>query len=204
MKNITKQDAESRLKEFVQSLNELHKELWTIDYKNRMDNKPLTHFFYQLRYEKLFTDPISKKPQNFVEILNQTYTYIITFKAILFLYEKNLVPSTETFEANIGNQTGVDLKSTNNLVVAEVFTAVTKYNNGKLTKDIIKVKKEAKKINPFNPPAQYVFFYIPGIPSGEYTNWTITKTEKTNGKTTIKDITGQYQDVKVYCLDVNL
>jgi|GEM_PF-4778266 len=194
MQNITKQKAINKITELEKSLLQVHTTLWNIASNNQSEIEA-SSLLHQLRFKKIFKDPISKKPQNFIETINQTYTYIITFKAIVFLYESNIVLPTDTFDVNIGSESGVDLKTTSNQLVAEVFTATKPSGNSKLKKDIIKVHKEALRINSSSLPKQFVFFYSPNIKEGKYQSWTI-KDDKKN------DITAQYSHVEVYCLNI--
>lgn len=141
MQNITKQNAINEITELEKSLLQVHATLWNIASDNKSEIKA-SSLLHQLRFKKIFKDPISKKPQNFIETINQTYTYIITFKAIVFLYESNIVLPTDTFDVNIGSKSGVDLKTTSNQLVAEVFTATKPSGNSKLKKILSKYIKK--------------------------------------------------------------
>lgn len=91
---------------------------------------------------------------NLVEQVNQTFTYLVTFRGVRKLYE--LHPDVQTYRLNLGTKEGSDIEDESRQVVAaEVFAAVDPGNNQKLKKDILKVTKTAAR-------HKYVFFCSPG------------------------------------------
>jgi hypothetical protein len=118
-------------------------------------------FLYQLKFEEMGCDPLNlSRKLNLIEQLNQTFTYIASFKAAEYLLQSH--PPFSVLRLNLGTTSGWDIQSTENGgLVAEVFAAVNPRNNRKLEKDIEKVAKEKAK-------HRYVFFMCPGIGAGPY------------------------------------
>ena len=119
---------------------------------------PLTQL-YGLKFDAIGCDPLNpERPLNLVEQLNQTFTYLASFKAVEQLFQ--LHPNLGPYKLNLGARAGSDIESIppGNLA-AEVFAAVNPSNNKKLSKDIDKVAK-SKAVH------KYVFFMCPGFQSG--------------------------------------
>lgn len=111
----------------------------------------------RIKFTEMAWHPIDDRPLNLVEQVNQTWTYLVTLKALLFLFERH--PEAGGFRLNLGTEGGTDIVSVvPNLVAAEVFAAVHPANNRKLVKDRQKLVREC-------PDAQtrYVFFAAPGF-----------------------------------------
>jgi hypothetical protein len=100
--------------------------------------------------------PIDDRPLNLIEQLNQTWTCLVTLRALPVLFDRHA--SAGGFHLNLGTASGTDIKSVAcGVVAAEVFAAVHPKNNRKLEKDLKKLAHEC-------PDAQnrYVFFGAPG------------------------------------------
>ena len=115
-----------------------------------LDDKDCTSAFECFKYEKTAVDPLTGNPENLIEMLNQYQTYLVTLKALDFLFEK--LPN-KSFIARFGNIAGYDIESTDGEIVAECFAQVSFKNNKKLDKDL-------EKLNSVTGNAiRYEFFY---------------------------------------------
>lgn len=115
--------------------------------------------FQEMKFNPIGFHPISGKPLNLIEQINQTFTVLVTCQAIRKLYE--LHGSDRSYTMNLGTKGGTDIASVDKKIVAEVFAAVKPTNNSKLLKDMRKVCTE----NP-NADYRYVFFYAPPHTAG--------------------------------------
>ena len=86
-----------------------------------------------MKFTEMAWHPIDDRPLNLIEQLNQTWTYLVTLKALPFLFERH--PAAGGFRLNLGTASGTDIKSVvPGVVAAEVFAAVHPKNNRKLEK----------------------------------------------------------------------
>jgi hypothetical protein len=111
-----------------------------------------------MRFDAVGHDPLTGEPLNVVEQLNQTFTILVTLRAIEQLFE--LHPDAGGFRLALGTSSGRDIESVNErLVAAEVFSATRPTSNQKLKKDQMRLASD---------PAQhrYVFFCCPGYSAG--------------------------------------
>src|SRR5271166_5117590 len=107
-----------------------------------------------LRFELVGHDPLTGEPLNVVEQLNQTFTILVTLRAIERLIE--LHPDAGGFRLALGTSSGRDIESiAPDLVAAEVFSATRPTSNQKLKKDIARLSSDAA-----------VFFAAPGFAAG--------------------------------------
>ena len=90
------------------------------------------YFLRAIKFEKLGFDPISEERTNFIEQVNQTFTYLVSLQAIDFLLEQ--FPN-KRFKANFGVKAGYDIESIDGEVICECFAATTPNSNRKLQKD---------------------------------------------------------------------
>jgi hypothetical protein len=129
----------------------------TAAWLRRFTGEPLA-LLKALRFELVGHDPLTGAPLNLVEQLNQTFTLLVTLRAIERLIE--LHPDADGFRLAIGTRSGRDIESVKpELVAAEVFSATHPRSNQKLKKDIARLSLD---------PAQhrYVFFAAPGYAVG--------------------------------------
>jgi hypothetical protein len=111
-----------------------------------------------LRFELVGHDPLTGEPLNVVEQLNQTFTILVTLRAIERLIK--LHPEAEGFRLALGTSSGRDIESVMpNLVAAEVFSATRPNSNQKLNKDVERLKPDPARY-------RYVFFAAPGFSAG--------------------------------------
>jgi hypothetical protein len=125
------------------------------------ENTHTMDFMGRLKFEKMGYDPLnSERDLNFIEQLNQTFTYLASMKAAEFLFTEH--PKISSLTLNLGTAPGSDLE-TNDCggIAAEVFAATKPSSNNKLNKDIKKVLETDAKY-------KYSFFMCPDIESGEY------------------------------------
>ena len=111
----------------------------------------------QMKFAEMGWHPIDDWPLNLIEQLNQTWTYLVTLKALPFLFERH--PAAGGFRLNLGTASGTDIESVApRVVAAEVFAAVHPSNNRKLTKELKRLALECP-----DAQARYVFFGAPGF-----------------------------------------
>ena len=97
-------------------------------------------------------------------MVNQYQTYLVTLKALEFLFEKY---SNKSFIARFGNIAGYDIESTDGEIVAECFASVSYKNNKKLDKDL-------EMLNSITCcPIRYEFFYDRDFNADNYTAYKI-------------------------------
>ena len=111
---------------------------------------------YDLRFtDKHACNPLnSATPLNFIEHLNQSYTYLISLKAAAYLFAQ--FPGLGSLNLNLGTTNGADIetgKSSSPSIVAETFAATHAKSNGKLQKDRAKVCS-------YTADHYYVFYYV--------------------------------------------
>jgi hypothetical protein len=111
-----------------------------------------------MRFDTVGYDPLTGEPLNIIEQLNQTFTILVTLRAIEQLFE--LHPDAGGFRLALGTSSGRDIESIKErLVAAEVFSATHPASNQKIKKDQMRLATD---------PAQYryVFFCCPGYSAG--------------------------------------
>lgn len=116
---------------------------------------------FRIKFEKIGFDPLNQQRSlNLIEQINQTFTYLASFKAAALLFSWH--PGIDLLNLNLGTRAGTDIESDyDGGIAAEIFAAVTPKNNKKLTKDIEKVSKQ-------KATHKYVFFMSPDHDEGLY------------------------------------
>ena len=115
---------------------------------------------HTLRFERYGRHPWKDGELNLIEQLTQTFTAMASLAAARRLMKEEWFPQSGGLRLNLGATPGIDIEGIRQDVVeAEVFAAVNPKNNGKLKKDIDRMKES---------PAQnlYVFFYAPSCTPG--------------------------------------
>jgi len=108
----------------------------------------------QLKFHKAGHDPLSAHPLNFIEQMNQTFTYLASCDALRYLLAHHA--DRAPFVIHLGTAAGPDIESTDRSIVAEVFAATHPGSNQKLLKDVRKLRARA-------PAAlRYLFYSCPG------------------------------------------
>ena len=124
------------------------------------DAEPMT-LLRKLRFETVGHDPLTGEPLNVVEQLNQTFTILVSLRAVEKLIE--LHPEAGGFRLALGTSSGRDIESVEpDLVAAEVFSATRPNSNDKLRKDIARLVGDPAR-------HRYVFFAAPAYAAGRQT-----------------------------------
>lgn len=117
----------------------------------------------QMKFAMIAWHPLDDQPLNLIEQINQTWTYLVTLRALPFLFARH--PEAGGFQLNLGTASGPDIVSlVPNVVAAEVFAAVHPMNNGKIMKDLRKLAQDCPSAS-----ARYVFFAAPGYKHERHT-----------------------------------
>jgi hypothetical protein len=111
-------------------------------------------FLAQLKFQKTGRDPISERPLNFIEQVNQTFTYLASCDALRYLFAHH--PERAPFIVHLGTAAGPDIVSLDGALVAEVFAATRPDSNGKLRKDVQRLRARSAVA------VRYLFYSCPG------------------------------------------
>src|SRR4051812_2480052 len=77
-----------------------------------------------MKFEECGRHPTEDRCLNLIEQVNQTFTYLATFRAVRHLFVSH--PDVSAFRLNIGTTSGSDIEDADRqLVAAEVFAAVS-------------------------------------------------------------------------------
>ena len=115
-----------------------------------MKAKTSLEIFQYFKFEKCVTEPLSGKQENLIEVINQSMTYLISVKAVEYLFN---IYTNQTFIVNWGNASGYDIESEDGTVIGECFAATSFRSNGKLAADLKKLYKNK------TARYKYEFFY---------------------------------------------
>lgn len=95
-------------------------------------------WLYDLKFNKTYIDPLLGGQQNFIEIINQTFTYYTSLLAAKDIF--NSYNWVQSIDMNLGSKKGVDIESdvssNGEIILAEVFSVVDPGNNSKLSKEL--------------------------------------------------------------------
>lgn len=108
---------------------------------------------HDLKFFQVGKDPLEERSLNFIEQLNQTFTYLVSIKAVIYLL--NTYPHYAPYTLNLGTHSGFDIASLNGEIVAEIFAATAPTSNDKLNKDTMRVSTVVGATH------RFVFFYSP-------------------------------------------
>jgi hypothetical protein len=93
-----------------------------------------------LKFDRAGCDPLDAgRSLNFIEQVNQTFTYLATIQAARWLLENH--GEHAPYVLNLGTAPGSDICSQDGCVIAETFAATHPDSNRKLAKDIAKVQR---------------------------------------------------------------
>ncbi len=107
-----------------------------------------------VKFEEIGFDPLEPNRQlNLIEQVNQTFTALVSVRAVEYLLNSHA--EAAPFTLNLGTVQGTDIESHDCSVAAEVFSATHPNSNGKLRKDIDRVRRLRAR-------HRYVFFHCPG------------------------------------------
>ncbi|MFT7245967.1 MAG: hypothetical protein ACI82A_003338 [Candidatus Azotimanducaceae bacterium] len=125
------------------------------------ENRDTMWWLEKVKFEKIGYDPLdSSRPLNFIEQVNQTFTYLASLSAAELLFQWHTEVTQLTL--NLGTSSGSDIETLElGGIAVEIFSATSPSSNNKLNKDI-------KKVAGTIAAHKYVFFNCPGIPEGWY------------------------------------
>ncbi len=107
-------------------------------------------FLLQLKFEPLGCHPVdSQSQQTLTEQINLHATYLAATEAVEMLMKRH--PDKEWIFEPGHHGRGHDIESTDKEVAAEVFSAVHRQNNRKLSNDKLKIAR-------FQGPYKYIFY----------------------------------------------
>jgi hypothetical protein len=108
----------------------------------------------QMKFTEMAWHPLDdNKRLNIVEQINQTWTILVSLKALPLLFEWHGKESGG-FRLNLGTAAGTDILSLEpDVVAAETFAAVRTSSNDKLRKDLQRLEETCPQAK-----ARYVFF----------------------------------------------
>lgn len=132
----------------------------------------------RMKFERIGLHPIEGHALNFIEQVNQTFTYLVALKATDWLLSQH--PEAGGFRLAPGAKAALPLDIMSvvpDLVGAEAFAAVHPNNNRKLERDM-------RKLQDVRARYRYAFFYCPGFTLGR-----IERLERQTG-------------VEVHCIDI--
>lgn len=107
-------------------------------------------FLRKVKFEQCGYDPLFEHKTNFIEQVNQTFTYLVCLDAVEYLLYKY---SNMRFNVNFGVESGYDVESEDGTIICECFAATTPDSNDKLKSDTLKVYCNSDAIH------KYVIFY---------------------------------------------
>lgn len=105
-----------------------------------------------LKFQKAGSDPLSDRPLNFIEQINQTFTYLASCEAVRYLLANH--PARAPFTMHLGTAPGPDIVSADRMLIAEVFAATHPGSNDKLRNDL-------KKLRAARADTRYLFYSCP-------------------------------------------
>jgi hypothetical protein len=115
-----------------------------------------------LRFQAVGHDPLTGEALNVIEQINQTFTILVSLRAVERLIEMH--PEVNGFRLALGTSSDRDIKSVEpDLVAAEIFSATHPGSNQKLKKDIARLASDPSR-------HRYVFFATPKYASGWQTH----------------------------------
>jgi hypothetical protein len=129
----------------------------------------------KMKFEQSGYDSLLNKRTNFIEQVNQTFTYLVCLAAtekLLLLYPE------KSFIVNFGVMAGHDVLSEDGSIICECFAATAPDSNGKLEKDVRKVFENKTAIK------RFVIYYT------------------SNSKSVhVDNIRSKYKDIEILALD---
>lgn len=131
----------------------------TVAWLRAFTGSPL-ELFTALRFQTVGHDPLIGEALNVTEQLNQTFTILVSLRAVECLIEMH--PAANGFRLALATSSGRDIESVDpGLVAAEVFSATHPGSNQKLKKDIERMVSDPAR-------HRYVFFAAPNYASGRH------------------------------------
>jgi len=165
MKNLTRSPAFDLRRAVIQTVHDagaLHAQVLsgaerTAAWLRAFTGSPL-ELLTALRFQTVGHDPLTGEPLNVIEQLNQTFTILVSLRAVERLIHMH--PEANGFRLALATSSGRDIESVEpGLVAAEVFSATHPGSNQKLRKDIERLASDPAR-------HRYVFFAAPDYASG--------------------------------------
>ena len=135
--------------------------------KKLASSKDAMSFLFECKFNQCGCNPLDSSIQlNLIEQLNQTFTYLASFKGAEYIFSKHT--KVKSLTLNLGTASGTDIEThEDGGVVAEVFASVNPSNNQKLKNDI-------NRISMVDAKHRYVFFISPKKELGIYeSSWDV-------------------------------
>lgn len=136
----------------------------TLDVIKSLIDQPPIQMLARMKFGATGKHPIEARSINFIEQLNQTFTYLTALEAAKLIFEwhpdcggLNLAPGAHAPKRASG-EVRLDIESVKpGYVGAETFSAATPKSNGKIGKDLDKLSNQTEEF-------RYVFFSSPKLP----------------------------------------
>lgn len=113
-----------------------------------LESKSGIDLLKEIKFNQNGFDPLFEEPMNFIEQINQTFTYLVSLEAAEWLL--SIYPD-KTLQLNLG--TGYDIVSDDGDIICECFASTSPDSNRKLLKDAEKLCENKTARN------KYIFFY---------------------------------------------
>lgn len=115
----------------------------TVSWLRAFEGSPL-ELLAALRFQTVEHDPLTGEAQNVIEQLNQTFTILVSLRAVKRLIEMH--PEANGFRLALATSSGRDIESVEpDLVAAEVLSATIPSSNQKLKKDIARLTSDTAR-----------------------------------------------------------
>ncbi len=109
-----------------------------IQLKDLLNHQDALTVFSKLKFDKVGVEPLTGQPENIIEVINQLQTYLVSIKAVEYLFDTY---EEQSFCINWGNIAGYDIESLDGSIIAECFAATSFRSNAKLTADLKRLAK---------------------------------------------------------------
>lgn len=120
------------------------------------ESKPL-NALARVKFEQVGFHPIQDRALNFIEQINQTFTFLASLRAAAWIFTHH--SGVGPLRLNLGTAGGSDIESLDGTLAAEAFAATSPSSNDELRKDIAKVAATSAQF-------KYVFYSCPSVPPG--------------------------------------
>lgn len=131
-------------------------------------------FLQLVKFTQKGYDPLFERPINFIEQVNQTFTYLVSLSAVEILL--TFYPN-KAFKVNFGTSAGYDIESIDGDIICECFASTTPDSNNKL-------KSDAERLNNNQTASKRYLIYYAEIPKNKH----------------VANISGKYKDVEIIAL----
>ena len=132
-------------------------------------------FLRKVKFEQSGYDPLFEHETNFIEQVNQTFTYLVCIEAVEYLLIKY---PTQKFNVNFGTEAGHDVESENGSIICECFAATNPKSNQKLKLDMQKVSRNEQALK------KYVIFFA-----------------ENKELTYVENLRKKYQEIEIIAID---